>query len=197
MLAGLPFVPFDRVLLNERRQCAGAVFLFNNTANASNVIGEDTRRGQFKSIVAARWISVHDERPNLPGHFGENSQVATPFHCDYGYHLSIGEDVVIDSDCHFRDSARIAIGRNTKIGARVTIQTLKTPTDKSSLKGVKSTEVAQEVYIGENVYIGDSCVIEAGVRIGNNTIVRPGSVVSRTLPDNCVAHGNPAVILPS
>jgi acetyltransferase-like isoleucine patch superfamily enzyme len=56
---------------------------------------------------------------------------------------------------------------------------LKTPTDVKSLKGSNGTEVARDVHIGENVYIGDSVVIEAGVRIGNNAIIRAGSVVVR------------------
>jgi bifunctional N-acetylglucosamine-1-phosphate-uridyltransferase/glucosamine-1-phosphate-acetyltransferase GlmU-like protein len=97
----------------------------------------------------------------------------------------MGENVVIGADCHLHDSARISIGRNCKIGVRVTIQTLKTPTDNKSLKGSNGTEIAQEVHIGENVYIGDNCVIEAGVHIGPNTIVRPGSVVSRVSSQSC------------
>jgi acetyltransferase-like isoleucine patch superfamily enzyme len=214
MLAGLPFRPFDQDLLGERRKCTQVTYYFNNMANAQNELSEKVRRGHFSAIVAARWLPDHVERPAIfPGHFGEGSHVATPFYCDYGYHLSIGPDVVIESDCHFHDSARIHIGRNTKIGASVTIQTLKTPTDKLSLKGGNGTEVAQEVSIGQNVYIGDRCVIEAGVKIGDNTIVRPGSVVSRVstlisdssslsnlsqdIPNNCVAQGNPAIILPN
>ncbi|KAF1834955.1 hypothetical protein BDW02DRAFT_579146 [Decorospora gaudefroyi] len=197
MLAGEPFRPFDRGLMDERRNCAGAVNQFNSTANASNQLVDQTRGYHFKTILAARWVRPPEGADPIISHLGNDVNVAAPFFCDYGYHLNIGDNVVIGSDCHLHDSARICIGRNTKIGVRVTIQTLKTPTDNKSLKGYKGTEVAQEVYIGENVYIGDGCVIEAGVRIGENTIVRPGSVVSRNLPSNCAAHGNPAIILPN
>src|SRR6185369_10779091 len=103
---------------------------------------------------------------HVVSHLGGNVHVTTPFHCDYGYNLSIAENVVVGPNCHLLDSARICIGRNTKIGARVTISTLKTPTDTKALKGSNGTEVAQQVWIGENVYIGDGCIIEAGVRIG-------------------------------
>ena len=61
----------------------------------------------------------------------------------------------------------------------MTISTLGVPTDVWSLEGSKGTETAREVYIGENVYIGDGCTVEAGVRIGNNAIVRAGSVVAQ------------------
>lgn len=192
MLAGLPFLPFDRELVNERTHCAGAVYQFNSTANAAVSIAKDERGRCFKTIVAARWIPPHTTERPIVGHLGGNVHVTAPFLCDYGYNLSIAENVVIGSNCEFHDSARIAIGMNTKIGNRVIITTMKTPTDIKALKGSNGTEIAQEVFIGKNVYIGDGCIIEAGVRIGDNAIVRAGSVVVRDLPRDCVAHGNPA-----
>lgn len=179
MVTGQPFHPFDRQLIDERTQCTGAVFKFNSTANAAVSISEEERKRYFKTIVAARWIPPHTTERAIVGHLGGNVHVAAPFFCDYGYNLSIGENVVIGTDCKLLDSARIAIGRNTKIGARVTISTVKTPNDTKALKGSNGLEIAQEVFIGENVYIGDGCIIEAGVRVGDGAIVRAGSVVVR------------------
>jgi acetyltransferase-like isoleucine patch superfamily enzyme len=183
MLAGEPFNPFDKTLMHERHLSTQAQSIFNSSkANPSNVLSSTTVDHFFKQILNA---SRHREGKQIEIHMGPNCHVATPFACDYGYHLSMGENVVIGADCHLHDSARISIGRNCKIGVRVTIQTLKTPTDNKSLKGSNGTEIAQEVHIGENVYIGDNCVIEAGVHIGPNTIVRPGSVVSRVSSQPC------------
>jgi acetyltransferase-like isoleucine patch superfamily enzyme len=195
MLAGEPFNPFDKALMQERHWSAQAQHCFNGKTNPSNFLSSTSVDHFFRQILNAS--RNRGEGKQIETHMGDNCHIATPFACDYGYHLSMGENVVIGADCHLHDSARISIGRNCKIGVRVTIQTLKTPTDNKSLKGSNGLEVAQEVHIGENVYIGDNCVIEAGVHIGNNTIVRPGSVVSRSLPANCVAHGNPAIILPN
>jgi acetyltransferase-like isoleucine patch superfamily enzyme len=213
MLHGEPFLPYDEQLMDERAQCMGAVYSFNSTANPSVHIAGGERERNFKRIVAARWIHPHtmDRRPGVPigGHLGGNVNVTTPFHCDYGYNLAIAENVSIGPQCQFLDSARIAIGRNTKIGARVTISTLKTPTDTKSLKGSNGTEIAREVFIGENVYIGDGVIVEAGVRIGDNAIIRAGSIVVRVsttrkshilastnntqdIARDIVAHGNPA-----
>jgi acetyltransferase-like isoleucine patch superfamily enzyme len=69
------------------------------------------------------------------------------------------------------------IGRNTKIGARITILTLEEPIDTRLLEGSKRIETAREVYIGENVYVSNRCIIKGSVRIGNNAIVRAESVV--------------------
>ncbi|KAH8696820.1 trimeric LpxA-like protein [Phaeosphaeriaceae sp. PMI808] len=196
MMHGEPFLPHDDQLANERAQCTGAVYSFNSIANASVVISRGDCERHFKRIVAAGWILPRhiDRRPgvHVGGHLGGNVNVSTPFHCDYGYNLSIGDNVTIGANCQLLDSARIAIGRNTRIGGRVTISTLKTPTDTKSLKGSKGTEIAREVFIGENVYIGDGVIVEAGVRIGNNAIVRAGSVVVRDIAPDAVAHGNPA-----
>jgi acetyltransferase-like isoleucine patch superfamily enzyme len=183
MLNGEPFLPIDELLLVERAHCTGAIYNFNSIASPMVIISRSERERNFRRIVQAAWVPPprHMDRQHAVhtgGHLGGNVNVATPFHCDYGYNVSIGDNVTIGAYCRLHDSARIAIGRNTKIGNSVTIQTLKTPTDTKSLKGSNGTEIAREVHIGENVYIGDNVIIEAGVRIGHNAIIRSGSVVS-------------------
>lgn len=179
MLAGEPFLPYSEQLVDERMSCSGAVHRFNSLNNAAVQISPNERERLFEYIIAARWIYPRPGERRVTGHLGGGINVAIPFHCDYGYNISIGDNVIVGPNSQLLDSSRIAIGRNTKIGARVTISTLKAPSDTKTLKGSKGTEIAREVYIGENVYIGDGCIIEAGVRIGNNAIVRAGSVVVR------------------
>jgi acetyltransferase-like isoleucine patch superfamily enzyme len=183
MLDGEPFLPSDELLMNERDHCSGALFRFNNIANPHVTISRRERDRNFRQIVLAQWVPSPrhiDRRPAVPtgGQLGENVNVATPFHCDYGYNLFIADDVTIKACSRLHDSAKIAIGRNTTIGNGVTIQTLKTPTDIRRLKGSNGAEVAREVHIGENVYIGDNAIIEAGVTISHDAIIRPGSIVS-------------------
>ncbi|KAJ8105323.1 hypothetical protein OPT61_g10248 [Boeremia exigua] len=194
MLSGEPFLPYTEQLIDERTLCSGAVYRFNSLSNAAVQIAASERERQFEYIIAARWIYSRPGERRVTGHLGSGINVAIPFHCDYGYNISIGDNVVIGPSSQLLDSGRIAIGRNTRIGARVTISSIKPPSDAKMLKGSKGTEIAREVYIGENVYIGDGCVIEAGVRIGNNAIVRAGSVVVRDIPADCVALGNPAEV---
>lgn len=92
------------------------------------------------------------------------------------------------------DSGKIIIGRNAKIGAGVIVSTLKMPTNTEMSKRVNGLKVAQEIYIGDNAYVGSDCIIEAGVRIGHSAIVPPRSVVVHNIPAGCIVPGNPAII---
>ncbi|KAF3030363.1 Maltose acetyltransferase [Didymella heteroderae] len=170
MLSGEPFLPDTAQLVGERDLCSQALFRFN-TAEP----GVSPYHGWFfERIVAAGWMYPRVGERQVTGHLGHGVNVSAPFHCDYGYNLSIGNDVVIGPSCQLLDSGRIAIGRNTKIGARVTISTMEEPTDARPIEGSERTMTTREVSIGENVYIGDGCIIKAGARIGDNAILRAG-----------------------
>ncbi|KAF3031699.1 Maltose acetyltransferase, partial [Didymella keratinophila] len=173
MLSGEPFSPNAPQLIDERDLSSQALFRFN-TALLKDL---SERAWLFKRIVAAGWIYPRAGECQATGYLGNGVKVTAPFHCEYGYNLSIGDNAVIGPDCQLLDSGRIVIGGNTKIGARVTISTLKEPTDTRPMTGSECTEIAREVYIGENAYIGDGCIIKSGVRIGDNAIVHAGSIV--------------------
>ncbi|KAH8696942.1 trimeric LpxA-like protein [Phaeosphaeriaceae sp. PMI808] len=168
MLNGDPFLPFDEELFEERARCASAVYTFNNIATTPD-------EGEF---IFWRILTADGTRAASQFQHGNNFHIATPFHCDYGYNLTIGDDVSIGTNCILLDSAPIEIGRNTRIGASVTISTMKTPTDPRQRKGTTGTEISRPVRIGNNVYIGNRVIIEAGVSIGDNAIIGPGSLVS-------------------
>jgi acetyltransferase-like isoleucine patch superfamily enzyme len=173
MLSGEPFLSNAAQLVDERDLSSQALFRFNTAVQKD--FGE--RAWLFKRIIAAEWIYPRAGERQITGHLGHGVNIFIPFHCDYGYNLFIGDNAVLGPGCQLLDSGRIVIGRDTKIGARVTISTLEEPTDTRPMQGSERTETAREVYIGENAYIGDGCVIRGGVRIGDNAIVRAGSVV--------------------
>jgi acetyltransferase-like isoleucine patch superfamily enzyme len=185
MLNGEPFMPFHAELLAEREENRKAVFRLNNTANEKVQIQADERFRQMQAIVQARWYPFFYRGPEPPqcGYMGNEVFVDTPFHCDYGYNLHISELVTIGPGCKFLDSGKIFIGRNSKIGAGVTIDTQRIPTDSKSVKGCKGLVVAAEVHIGENVYVGANATILAGVKIGTGAIIYPGSVVLKVCFD--------------
>ena len=173
MLSGEPFLPNTAQLVDERDLSSQASFRFNTAVQKDS--GE--RAWLFRQTVTAGWIYPRAGERQVTGHLGHGVNVSAPFHCDYGYNLSIGDNAAIGPDCQLLDSGRIVVGRNTKIGARVIISTLEEPTHMRPLEGSERTETARGVFIGENVYIGDGCIIKGGVRIGDNAIVHAGSVV--------------------
>jgi acetyltransferase-like isoleucine patch superfamily enzyme len=150
------------------------------------------RERYFRAAIETAWTRPRFGDHPVGGRLGSNTHVATPFHCHYGYNVSIGENVIIGPNSQLLDSARISIGRNTRIGGCVTISTLKAPTDMKPSKMGYGLEIAKDVYIGENVYIGDCCVVGAGVRVGDGAIIRSGSIVVCDIPPGYIACGNPA-----
>ena len=175
-----PFYPFDRELVAERDKCRRAVYAFNNTCNNNLTISDGEIDRNLRTILSANWNQTL--RGGGPaGHLGKAVSVDTPFTCHYGYNLHIGSHVEIGTGCKFLDSGDITIGDGSSIGANVTINTIKTPTDPRSAKGTgpHRTSVALKVHIGKNVWIGTDCIIKAGVSIGENAVIDDGSIVSR------------------
>jgi acetyltransferase-like isoleucine patch superfamily enzyme len=181
-----PFMPYDSVLVTERDHCKKQLFQFNSGDNPRQHVTLAERQRVFRAVVEAKRMTRPDLEPHyrgaepfVPGHVGQHVYVDIPFHCDYGYHLVIGDMVTIGPNCHFMDSGKITIGRKTRICANVTIDTQRTPKDSKSDKGSGGSVVAAEVVIGENCYIGPNVTIMGPVRIGTGAIIHAGSVITR------------------
>lgn len=114
-----------------------------------------------------------------------------PFYSDCGKNIEIGKNVFINSCCRFQDQGGIKIGNNVLIGHNTTIATLNH--DKNPKKRGNLTPKA--VKIGNDAWIGADCTILPGVSIGNGAIVGAGSVVTKDVPENHIAAGNPAKII--
>ena len=120
----------------------------------------------FGAILTARWTrAFNNAEPVVFRHLGRNVYVDTPFMCDYGYNISIGDNVDIGTHCKLLDSGGITIRRNTSIRASVIIDTLKTLNEVKNTKGSRRVSVASKVHIGENVHIGANCTILPGISI--------------------------------
>jgi len=175
-----PFSPFCQQLVEERRECKDAVYSYNNTSNPDVKVTADEVYRVFSAILAASWTQTSIKaEPVVSGHLGHNIYINTPFMRDYGYNISIGDNVDIGTDCKFLDSGKIIIGRNTTIRANVTIDTHKTSHEAKTINGSRRVAVAAKVHIEVNVYIGADCTILPGVTIGSGATVHAGTVVVR------------------
>lgn len=124
------------------------------------------------------------------GGVGERPYIETPFRCDYGCNIRVGDDFYANFDCLFLDSAPITIGNNVMLGPGVHIYTPCHPLQKDDRNS--GQEYSQAVRIGNDVWIGGRAIICPGVSIGNACVIGAGAVVTRDVPDNTVVAGNPA-----
>ena len=127
--------------------------------------------------------------PGIP----ETSIICPPFHCDHGDGIKLGEHVFVNANCTFLDGGYITIGAHTLIGPCVQIYTPHHPMDYLERRGSK--EYAYPVTVGHNVWIGGNVVILPGVSIGDNSIIGGGSVVTKDIPANVIAVGNPCKVI--
>lgn len=130
---------------------------------------------------------------------GPGVWIETPFFCDYGENISIGENTFINTNCIFLDNNKISIGKNGLIAPYVQIYTANHPLKASERiirKEKKSIYLTstKPVKIGDNVWIGGNSVIFPGVTIGNNVTIGAGSVVTESIPDDVLAFGNPCKV---
>lgn len=129
----------------------------------------------------------------LLGKAGENIDIQTPFYCDYGCHIEVGNNFFANFNCVFLDCNYIKIGDNVFMGPNVQVYAAYHPL--IAAERIKGPELASPVVIGNNAWIGGGSIICPGVTIGDNTTIGAGSVVTKNIPANVVAAGNPCRVL--
>jgi maltose O-acetyltransferase len=129
----------------------------------------------------------------LLGRFGEGSEIRPPFRCDYGYQTFVGARTFANFGLVSLDVATVTIGDDVQIGPNVQLLTALHPVAAGPRRD--KWEAARPVTIGDNVWLGGGAIVLPGVTIGDNTVVGAGAVVTRDLPPDVVAVGNPARVV--
>lgn len=125
---------------------------------------------------------------------GTDCYIELPFHANWGgSHVHFGSGVYANSNLTLVDDGHIFVGDKVLFGPNVTVATANHPID-PDLRS-RGLQYNKDVYIGENVWIGAGAVLVPGVRIGKNSVIGAGSVVTKDIPDNVVAVGNPCRVL--
>lgn len=174
MLTGERYDPTDKVLANERTRTRLLLLELNNSREDD----PETRIRILKDLI-----------PNS----GPNLWLQPPFYCDYGSNMLIGERVFFNFNCVVLDVMQVRIGSRTKFGPNVQIYTATHPIDHE--ERASGLEFAKPIHIGEDVWVGGSAVICPGVTIGDRTIIGAGSVVTRDIPSDVFAAGNPCRVV--
>ncbi len=147
---------------------------FNSTSYGDYKAREELVRGLFKKV-------------------GKNICINKPFHCDYGSNISVGDNFYANFDCIILDVNTVEIGDNVFFAPRVSVYTAGHPIDKDVRN--KMLEYGYKVKIGNDVWVGGNTVINPGVTIGDNVVIGSNSVVTKDIPSNCVAAGNPCRVI--
>ena len=172
--AGKLYKAFGKELFEERQYAKKLVFKFNELHPSKITEREKIIRKLFAST-------------------GEKFFIEPPFRCDYGYNITIGNNFYSNYNLIILDCAKTVIGDNVLIGPNVGIYAAGHPVH-HELRN-QEYEFALPVIIGNNVWIGGSVVINPGITIGDNSVIGSGSVVTKDIPANVVAAGNPCKIL--
>lgn len=174
MLSGVAYQAGDAELSKDRLKAREIVFEFNN--------------------LAPKFFKQRKEL--LKRLFGKTERmfyVEPPFRCDYGYNIEIGDNFYANFNLVILDCAKVTIGNNVFIAPNVAIYTAGHPIH-AHLRD-QEVEWAQPVTIGNSVWIGGNVVINAGITIGSNVVIGSGSVVTKDIPDNMLAFGNPCKVI--
>ncbi len=174
MLSGELYNALDQQLSDERLKARLLIKALN-----------DSREDEF--IERSRIL-----RELIPG-AGAGLWLQPPFYCDYGNNIKTGEKVFFNFNCIVLDVMQVTIGSRTMFGPNVQIYTATHPVNyKERASGL---EYAKPITIGEDVWVGGSVVICPGVNIGNRTIIGAGSVVTKDIPNDVFAGGNPCRVI--
>lgn len=174
MLSGKLYIAQGEELARDNKKSRRLTRLFNQTTEEQ----QDYRVQLLKELFEST---------------GEKLYMEPPFHCDYGCHISVGENFYANYDCIILDVCKVKIGRNVFFGPRVSIYTAGHPTD-AEVRGAL-LEFGKPVTIGDDVWVGGNTVINPGVTIGNRVVIGSGSVVTKDIPDDVIAVGNPCRVL--
>lgn len=174
MLANLPYKAWLDGLKEERIENAKRIYEYNN-------------------LPPERWDERNDLIKKILGKTGENIDIQAPFHCDYGYNIEVGENFFANYNLVILDVGKVKIGNNAQLAPNVSIYTAGHPIHPDSRNS--GYEYGIDITIGDNVWIGGNTCIMPGVKIGKNVVIGAGSVVTKDIPDDVIAFGNPCKVV--
>ncbi len=122
-----------------------------------------------------------------------NSTIEAPFKCDYGYNIKVGKNFYANYNLTILDTASVEFGDNVFLGPNCSFYPPEHPLDAKTRNTF--IEIGKPIKVGNNVWMGGSVTVLGGVTIGDNTVIGAGSVVTKDIPSNVVAVGNPCKII--
>jgi len=170
MLAGELYDPLDAELVAARRRARLLAKQFNDSSDLEK---------DLRSSILAELLAVSQT----------NAWIEPPFYCDYGVNITLGDKVYFNFNCVVLDVAEVHIGDRTLFGPLVQVYTASHPL--SATERASGLELGKTIRIGSDVWVGGGAIICPGVSIGDRSVIGAGSVVTRDIPPDVFAAGNP------
>lgn len=165
---------YDKELIAEMQKAKDLCFKYNNI-EPSNM---EARTKLIKEIL---------------GKTGDNILIQSNFYCDYGYNIKVGKNFYMNHNCVILDGAKVEFGDNVFIGPNCGFYTAGHPIE-IELRN-KGIEYAKPIKVGNNVWFGGNVVVLPGITIGDNVTIGAGSIVTKNIPSNTIAVGNPCKVI--
>ena len=164
---------YDQELVKKRYECFDLCFELNQLRPS------DKKRYEIISKIL--------------GYLPQGLEIVSPFTCDYGKNIHLGNDVFINCYCYLMDGANITIGNHVFIGPYCGFYTASHPLD--AKRRNEGLEQALPITVGDDCWFGANVSIMPGVTIGQGCVIAAGSVVTKDVPDNCLVAGAPAKVI--
>lgn len=190
MLRGEHYLPYTPALMEDRERCSAAVWHFNNSSNPTTGISPAERLRFFKAIINLRPSPEtspdgHNsmDPATLPyGSVGPGVIVEAPFHCDYGYNINIGRDVLIGPECRIIDTCAVTIGNNVILSPNVKLVCTNYAIDPRERRKAMGRALGRSIVIEDDCWIGSNVTITPGIKVGRCSVVAAGSLICRVGP---------------
>ena len=177
----------------RERMLAGDLYIADDPELAALNAAALDLMSAYNATTVRQGSLRHQLLTELLGELGEDTEIRPPFYVDYGVHITVGARCFANYGLVALDVARITIGDDVQIGPNVQLLTPTHPVEPGLRRD--KWEAARPITIGDNVWLGGGAIVCPGVSIGANTVVGAGAVVTRDLPADVVAVGNPARVI--
>lgn len=174
MQKGLVYNDFDQDLFNKRVEAKKLFKAYNKTDDEEIDLRNKIMKQLFKNV-------------------GENVQIEPDFRCEFGKNITIGDNVYINFGCIILDCSEVTIGSHTLLGPNIGLYAANHSTD--ATERINGGCYGKPIHIGNNVWLGGDVKVLQGVTIDDNTIIGAGSIVTKDIPDNVIAVGNPCKVI--
>ena len=149
---------------------------------------------EFNQLKPSQYIEKLKYMKEMFAECGDNCYIELPFHANWGGHnVHFGNGIYANSNLTIVDDGHVYVGDKVMFGPNVLLSTAAHLIDPTLRE--KGLQFNKDIYIGENVWIGGGVIVMPGIHIGKNSVIGAGSIVTKDIPENVVAVGNPCKVL--